>query len=187
MLKLYWDYANYNSFHMVEHIGQTIDGLKVTPSLIVAGNHVLGIGKMRDFLDGDLDLSSGMHTYLSGLSGFELPFVKGSGDGDHRSGTRRRCRRCPTTRSSAPSSTNSTIFSRRAKRSTSGRSTPTRRSRATSFTFDGATPNGADGHIFYKENLKKGTTMVEVDYGSSEFQVVLKGVNHDLSKSDFIL
>ena len=32
-----------------------------------------------------------------------------------------------------------------------------------------------------------GTTTVEIDYGSSEFQVGLKGVNHDLSKSDFIL
>ncbi|MET0527321.1 MAG: hypothetical protein ABW003_03080 [Microvirga sp.] len=188
MLELYWEYANYSNFHMVEHVGQTIDGLKVTPSLIVAGNHVLGIGKMRDFLDGKYDLSAGMHTYLSGLSGYELPFVEGSGDGgaDDPAPVK-----TPTMSHEKIVSTVVNEFNDFLKNGGKIDLGPvdanTKVAGDQSFVFDGATPNGADGHIFYKENLKKGTTIVEIDYGSSEFQVVLKGVNHDLSKSDFIL
>lgn len=79
MLQLYWGYANQKNYHMPEHIGETIDGLEITPSLIVAGSHLLGIGKMRDWLDGVRELTSGQKTYFTGLSGYELPFVEGSG------------------------------------------------------------------------------------------------------------
>ena len=79
MLQLYWGYAQQSKFHMTDHLGETISGIAITPSVIVAGSHLAGIGKMRDFLDtkgAGYPTNSGLVHYLTGLSGFDLPFVK---------------------------------------------------------------------------------------------------------------
>ena len=79
MLQLYWGYAQQSNFHMTDHLGETIVGIAITPSVIVAGSHLAGIGKMRDFLDtkgAGYPTGSGLVHYLTGLSGFDLPFVK---------------------------------------------------------------------------------------------------------------
>ncbi|MBM6595698.1 calcium-binding protein [Microvirga pudoricolor] len=81
MLKLYWKYAQQSNFHMTDHLGDTISGILITPSVIVAGSHLAGIGKMRDFLDAKgagYATDSGLVKYLSGLSGYDIPFVSGS-------------------------------------------------------------------------------------------------------------
>lgn len=78
MLQLYWGYAQQSNFHMTDHLGETIVGIDITPSVIVAGSHLAGIGKMRDFLDtkgAGYAADSGLVKYLTGLSGFDLPFV----------------------------------------------------------------------------------------------------------------
>jgi hypothetical protein len=188
MLELYWEYANYDNFHMTEHLGQTVDGLKVTPSFIVAGNHLLGIGKMRDFLDGKLDLTAGTHTYMSGLSGYELPFVKGSGDGG--SADAKPPQAAPTSDKEIVSfvvEEFNDFLENGGKIDLGAIDANTKVAGNQGFIFNGSTKNGADGHIFYTENLKTGMTTVEVDYGRSEFHVKLKGLHLDLAKSDFIL
>src|SRR5918993_3921419 len=79
MLKLYWEYDNYDNFHIADHIGQTIDGILNTESLVLAASHLLGIGKVREWQHGDRELTSGQKTYFSGLSGYDIPWIDGSG------------------------------------------------------------------------------------------------------------
>src|SRR4051812_43232331 len=70
MLQLYWGYAQQSNFHMTDHLGETIAGVSITPSVIVAGSHLAGIGKMRDFLDtkgAGYATDSGLVKYLTGL------------------------------------------------------------------------------------------------------------------------
>jgi hypothetical protein len=185
MLQLYWGYANQKNYHMPEHIGETIDGLEITPSLIVAGSHLLGIGKMRDWLDGVRELTSGQKTYFTGLSGFELPFVEGSGsDTDDDS----------TPALNTASAVKSYVIdeftdflAKGGKIDLEPVDANTKKTGDQAFIFNGAEVNGGDGHIFYKENTKAGVTYVEVDHGASEFRFTLKGVHLGLTESDFNL
>lgn len=84
--ELLWGYAE--SLGLDAYLGQTIDGVYITASAIIAGAHLMGAGGMRDWLasGGTLDLTDGYGTpieeYLALFTGYEMPFDTGETPGD---------------------------------------------------------------------------------------------------------
>jgi hypothetical protein len=179
MLKLYWEYANYDNFHIADHIGQTIDGIPVTESLVLAASHLLGIGKVREWQHGDRELTSGQKTYFKGLSGYDIPWIDGSGsdDGPGPAGDVK----------STIIEEFTDFIDNGGKIDLASIDANTKVAGNQAFIFNGATVNSGDGHIFYKEYDSTDTTVVGVDYGGTEFRFTLKGTDLGLGAGDFNL
>lgn len=68
------------------HVGEKIDGIRISPSGLIAGAHLLGAGAVRDWLasGGSLDLTDAYGTpiaeYIGMFSGYSLRFDTGFAD-----------------------------------------------------------------------------------------------------------
>ncbi|KCV80942.1 hypothetical protein ATO10_14864 [Actibacterium atlanticum] len=84
--ELLWGYVT--AFGLDDYLGQTMDGVYITASAIIAGAHLVGIGAMQDWLEsgGTLNLTDGNGTpveeYLALFTGYPMPFDTGESPED---------------------------------------------------------------------------------------------------------
>lgn len=84
--ELLWDYAV--ALDLDAYLGQTVGGVYITASAIIAGAHLLGAGGVATWLNsgGTIEIYDGYGTpiseYLALFSGYEMPFETGEEPGD---------------------------------------------------------------------------------------------------------
>lgn len=80
-------WADVTSLSLQSYVGQTVGGVAITPSGLIAGAHLVGVWALKDFLSsgGGLVMRDGYGTpvseYVDRFGGFDTPFAPGGGGG----------------------------------------------------------------------------------------------------------